>query len=324
MNKHNWQSTSTINALQKRADLTQKIRHFFAERAVLEVETPILSQHSVTAPYIQSFKTPFVACDGKTKDYYLQTSPEYAMKRLLAAGSGAIYQLSKAFRNGDQSEIHNPEFTMLEWYRPGFDLNQLMDEVDALLQLVLATPAATRFSYQGLFEHTLKINPFTYSTAALQKFAEENAIHLASDCTNFDRDTWLQLIMGHLIEPQLGYEAPVFIYDFPASQAALARLNPNNPEVAARFEVYAQGMELANGFYELCEANEQRKRFVQDQKQRAQLNFESMAIDEYLLGALEHGLPDCSGVALGIDRLMMIAFNTKKIKDVISFDWARA
>ena len=319
-----WQPTARLKTLQERAAIMQQIRQFFAERGVLEVETPLLSQHAVTDPHIQSFNTGFEATDGKTQNYSLQTSPEYAMKRLLASGSGAIFQLCKSFRNGDVSEIHNPEFTMLEWYRPGFNLEQLMDEMDVLLQQLLTVTAAERFSYQQLFEHYLTINPFTLSTAELAEFAQNKGIHLVGDTTLFDRDTWLQIIMGHLIEPELGHTKPVFVYDFPASQAALARLNPTNPEFAARFEVYCHGMELANGFYELCDAGEQRKRFSNDQQERVQLGYAPISMDERLLAALEHGLPDCSGVALGIDRLMMIAFKTKKIKDVLSFDWSRA
>lgn len=324
MNHPFWPPTANLQTLRERALIMQKIRDFFAKRQVLEVETPLLSQHSVTNAHIQSFKSLYQQADGKTQDYYLQTSPEYAMKRLLAAGSGALYQVCKSFRNGDCSEIHNPEFTMLEWYRPGFNLEQLMDEMDELLQLILKTAPADRLSYADLFKQHLDIDPFASPVAELKKLAEQKGIFVAGNIDHFDKDTWLQLLMGHLIEPHLGPEKPVFIYDFPASQAALARLKPENSELAARFEVYIHGMELANGFYELSDAKEQRQRFEKDQQQRKELGYTPMRIDERLLAALEEGLPDCSGVALGVDRLMMAVFKTQKIKDVISFDWERA
>jgi len=319
-----WEPTAALQTLRQRARILQNIRDFFEDRGVLEVETPLLSQHSVTAPYIQSFKSEYQRADGVTQDYYLQTSPEYAMKRLLVAGAGPIYQVCKSFRNGDQSDIHNPEFTMLEWYRPSFDLEHLMNEMDEFLQFILNCKRADRFSYAQLFIQYLNINPFECTIDDLKNCAASHHIHVASDTNDFTKDSWLEVLMGHLIEPQLGLENPVFIHDFPASQAALARLDPNNPLVAARFEVYMHGMELANGFYELCDATEQRRRFEEDQQQRTALGFNPMSIDERLLAALKQGLPDCSGVALGIDRLMMIFFETKKIKEILSFDWNNA
>src|SRR3990167_5451324 len=242
---NNWQPSASINTLQTRAKLIANIRAFFAERDVLEVDTPLMCHTSVTDPFIESIPTLFkshVNCEENY--YYLQTSPEYAMKRLLAAGSGSIYQICKAFRKGDQGHIHHPEFTMLEWYRVGFNHHQLMDEMNDLLKLTLNTTDADRLSYQALFETYLDINPHTATVSDLKKIADYNQLGIANeidDCT-----TWLQLLMSHCIEPKIGKEKPIFIYDFPIMQAALAQITPGDPPVAARFEVYYHGLELAN------------------------------------------------------------------------------
>lgn len=304
-----WQPTATIEQLKARAELLKSVRAFFLARDVLEVETPLLCYTSVTDPYIHSIQT---------SDGYLQTSPEYAMKRLLAAGSGSIYQLCKAFRKNDKGQHHNPEFTMLEWYRVGFNHHQLMDEVDALLQTLLKTSAGQRISYLALFQKYLNINPHTATLAELHEIAKQQSLHVESsisDCT-----TWLQLLMSHCIEPQIGEDVPVFIYDFPVAQAALAKIIQSELPVAARFEVFYRGLELANGFHELQNANEQRQRFENNLAMRKELGLESLPIDEHFLAALEHGLPDCSGVALGFDRVVMLATDCAKISEVISFD----
>lgn len=308
----NWQPSATIDALRQRARILQLIRDFFAKRNVLEVETPLLCTTSVTAPYIQSIAT---------QSSYLQTSPEYMMKRLLAAGSGDIFQICKAFRQEEMGRFHQPEFTLLEWYRIGFDHHALMNEMDELLQVVLKTQPAERVSYQTLFETHLQINPHTISVDELRTIAHEHNINIQDDIT--DKDTWLQLLCSHCIEPHIGLEKPLFIYDYPASQAALARLSPSNPLIASRFEVYFRGIELANGFHELANANEQRTRFENDLRERKKLGLLELPIDEHLLAALTHGLPDCAGVALGIDRLIMLALDANQINDVVSFDMDR-
>ena len=309
-----WRPSASINHLRERAQLLKKIRGFFASRDVLEVETPLLCRASVTDPHIHSIPA--------FSHHYLQTSPEYAMKRLLAAGSGSIYQISKAFRQDESGRFHNPEFTMLEWYRLGFDHHDLMDEMDELLQLVLNTRVADRKSYAEIFHTHLQLDPHQASVGELITCAKQNNLQI--DAHIPDRDTWLQLLMSHLIEPQLGKEVPSFIYDFPASQAALARIQPNNPNVASRFEVYVKGIELANGFHELQDATEQRNRFEKNLAERAELGQPEMPIDEFFLSALSHGLPDCAGVALGIDRLAMLASGCENISEVLSFDFARA
>ncbi|HLB42915.1 MAG TPA: EF-P lysine aminoacylase EpmA [Gammaproteobacteria bacterium] len=313
-----WMPSASLENLYLRAEMLKQIRHFFADRHILEVETPLLCHTSVTDPHIQSMSVVL-----QHQHYYLQTSPEYAMKRLLAAGSGAIYQISKAFRQNEISRVHNPEFTLLEWYRPGFDHHDLMDEVDIFLQTLLKTMPADRQTYHTLFQSHLNLDPHRATLAELEKCALDRNIHVHTAMTH--RDTWLNLLMTHCIEPHLGKKnCPCFVYHFPASQAALARVQPGTFPLASRFEVYMEGMELANGFHELQHANEQRQRFEKNLVERKQLNLSEITIDEYFLAALEYGLPDCAGVALGIDRLIMIATQSKHINDVLSFDFSRA
>lgn len=318
----NWQPTADIETLKKRAQLLADVRLFFAKRDVLEVETPILSSAAPTAPYLDSFQTNFIPLGTQEKHaYYLQTSPEFAMKRLLAAGSGSIYQIAKTFRNGESGRQHSPEFTMLEWYRPELSFEQLMDEVDALLQHTAKTKPAVKFSYQHVFQHYLNIDVFNINDKDLKQLAK-SYIEGSDDSWVMERDDWLELLISQVIEAKLAeLNTPVFIYNFPASQAQLAKISKDEKgnQVAKRFELYAGGMELANGYDELLDASELRQRFEQDNQQRKQQNKAAMPIDENLLSAMEIGLPQCSGVALGLDRLMMLLSSTKQIKDVQSF-----
>jgi len=317
-----WQPSATLATLQCRAQILKIIRDFFAAREVMEVETPVLAHTSVTDPFIESMPVFFRKHPQKeAQQYYLQTSPEYAMKRLLAAGSGAIYQITKAFRQGEVGRFHNPEFTMLEWYRPGFNHHQLMDEVDLLLQCLCQTQPAERKTYAALFDSFLQIDVHTASVRELKACALAQQLTIVDD--NFDKDTWLNLLLTHCIEPHLGTEKPFFIYDFPASQAALARIQTGPQAVASRFEVYVRGVEIANGFHELQDAHEQRKRFENNLKQRQALGLAPILIDEFLLAALEKGLPDCAGVALGIDRLIMLITGLPTLAQVMSFDFSR-
>ncbi|TLU67093.1 elongation factor P--(R)-beta-lysine ligase [Thalassotalea litorea] len=321
-----WQPSATIETLKVRADFIAQIRRFFAERKVLEVETPALSQATVTDIHLQSFTTKLAATvsdDNQAQALYLQTSPEFAMKRLLAAGSGAIFQICKAFRNEEQGRYHNPEFTMLEWYRPGFSYLQLIDEIDELVCCLLGTESAQLISYQQIFIDILGIDPLTASSEQLKQVISKH--QQMSDWLEKeeDIDTLLQFMFATFIEPSIGQERPCFIYHFPASQAALAKLAPADKRVACRFELYYRNMELANGFDELTNASEQRLRFEQDNRQRKARNLPEKPLDERLLAALEHGLADCSGVALGIDRLLMLKLNKTEIKDVLSFDLHR-
>lgn len=308
-----WQPTANFDILKQRAAMIDAIRHFFKERDILEVETPILSRHTVTDRFIESFSV-----KTASQTYYLQTSPEYAMKRLLCAGSGSIFQMSKAFRNDECGQQHNPEFTLLEWYRPGFTHHDLMDEMDDLLMMLLKTGEAERITYQKLFQKHCGIDPLHCEDDAIKQQLKNVDTHV------LDRDTALQLLFSQNIEPALGIEIPTFVYDFPASQAALAKISKDNPLVAERFEVFIHGMEIANGFYELTDAKEQQQRFESDQQHRKANQQSIPDIDKRFIAALEAGLPDCAGVALGIDRLMMCVKKTKNIQDVMAFSWETA
>ncbi len=313
-----WRPTATLANLQCRAEVLAKVRHFFAERGLLEVETPLLCAGTIPEPAIESLHT---HCGQPAQRFFLQTSPEFAMKRLLAAGSGPIYQICKAFRDGETGRRHNPEFTMLEWYRPGWDHHQLISEVEALVTAVLATPVAERITYGELFARHLAIDPHSSSLGELRQAAAQTDL---GELPALDRDGLLNLLFATAIEPQLGADRPTFVDDFPASQAALARVRPGPPAVAERFELFVAGLELANGFHELTDGGEQRRRFEHDRQRRSQAGQADVALDEPFLAALEHGLPACSGVALGIDRLVMLAAGVNDIRQVLAFPTDRA
>ncbi|WP_174849546.1 elongation factor P--(R)-beta-lysine ligase [Yersinia artesiana] len=314
-----WQPSAPIANLLKRAAIMAEIRRFFADRGVLEVETPTMSQATVTDIHLVPFQTRFVgpgAADGLT--LYMMTSPEYHMKRLLAAGSGSIYQLGRSFRNEEAGRHHNPEFTMLEWYRPHYDMYRLMDEVDDLLQQILDCDSSERLSYQQAFLRHLDIDPLSADKAQLREAAAKLDLSNIAD-TEEDRDTLLQLLFTVGVEPHIGRDKPAFVYHFPASQASLAVISTEDHRVAERFEVYFKGIELANGFHELTDGDEQLKRFEQDNRSREKRGLPQHPIDMNLIDALKHGLPDCSGVALGVDRLVMLALGAEKLSDVIAF-----
>lgn len=315
-NKH-WGPAARQATLEARSAFLRAIRHFFEARGIMEVETPLLCATGALDPHLK-----VIPVRG---DYsgYLQTSPEYAMKRLLASGCGSMYQLCKAFRGDECGRLHNPEFTILEWYRLAFDHHALMDEMDAFLRAVLGSPKTERLSYRALFQNAFDLNPHTASINQLKDCATEVNIQLSeSSLEGLTRDDWMDLLMTHHLEPTLGFKCPVMIYDYPETQAALARLrqdDPKEPAVAERFEVYVQGIELANGYHELTDSQVQLSRFQQDQERREQLGVEPMPIDERLMQALEAGLPACAGVALGVDRLFMIKMGLKTIREVLAF-----
>lgn len=321
-----WRPGASAENLRRRARLLAGIRQFFGEREVLEVDTPVLARHAVTDVHLDSFVVaagPGQAVPG-TSRRYLQTSPEYAMKRLLAAGSGPIYQLGKAFRREPPGRLHNPEFTLLEWYRPGFDWRQLMAEVAELVSQVLGLAGQTsiaQYSYSELFAEHLGINPHTIAAEQLAALTRTTIDVAAADLTATD---CLQLLMHHCIEPRLPEYC--FVYDYPEAQAALAVVenDARGIPVARRFELYGGGMELANGYQELTDPVEQRRRFERDKAERARLGLATITVDERLLAALESGLPPCAGVALGVDRLLMLACAAQDIGDVIAFSDTRA
>jgi lysyl-tRNA synthetase class 2 len=311
----NWRPSANLDGLRRRAEILALIREFFAQRGVLEVETPLLCCSGVTDPAIE----PLVVESGDSIDAprFLQTSPEYAMKRLLATHGEPIYQVARAFRDGEAGACHNPEFTLLEWYRPGFDLHALMDEVAELVGACIGRRDEVRYSYREVFRRYLSIDPFTASDDELSACVCEQAD--IGDMSG-DRDLWLDLLMSHVIEPQL--PGLCFIHDYPASQAALAKIiEADGVQVGQRFELYVDGLELANGYRELTDPVEQRKRFEADNAKRRERGQSERPIDEHLLSAMEHGLPECSGVALGADRLLMLAMNTRDIRETLVFDW---
>lgn len=321
-----WRPTATSPALRRRAALLADIRQFFAARDVLEVETPVLSSAGTVDPHIESV-VGLVPLAGavQAQRYFLHTSPEFAMKRLLAAGSGSIYQLCKVFRGDEQGRWHNPEFTLLEWYRVGFDHHQLMDEMDGFLAAVGSLLAAERLSYRAAFERALGVDPLTCELSQLMACAAAAGCVPEGDfARRAQRDDWLDLLMGVAVGPKLGWARPTFIYDYPASQAALARVDPGPPATARRFEVYVRGVELANGFHELTDANEQARRFRVDVARRRATGQPPVPPDERLLAALRSGVPPCAGVALGIDRLLMVLLDAASIGDVLAFPADRA
>ena len=310
-----------MEGLQARARLLADLRGFFSERGILEVETPALAPTTGTDPHIDSFAVP-VHHLPEPRDYYLQTSPEFAMKRLLALGSGPIYQISKVFRAGESSRLHNPEFTMLEWYRPHFTMEQLMDETADLLTAALSTPESKaappktipRLSYKQLFQQHLNLNPHT---ATPEQVAE--AAHRTTDInTPLDKTAYLQRLMALIIEPNLPDFC--FIYNYPVEQCALATIEPDadGTPVARRFELYAFGVELANGYQELTDPTEQRRRFQADLTHRRTQARPLYPLDENLLAALS-AIPPTAGIALGLDRLLMLITNAETIADVLTF-----
>jgi lysyl-tRNA synthetase class 2 len=315
-----WSPTASISTLVQRAEVLRALREFFYDRGVLEVETPVLGSGGATDPHLQSLETRVGVGDPTT--LYLQTSPEFAMKRLLAAGSGAIFQIGKAFREGESGRLHNPEFTLLEWYRVGWDHQALMNEIDDLLAHLLHEPAGERLTYGEIFRRHLAIDPHTASAKQLLAVLTQQGVRLSLE--ELDRDVLLQLLMTHVVEPQMPRDRPTFVFDFPPAQAALARLRLGPTVVAERFEVYVRGIELANGYHELRDADEQRRRFARDLTQRELSGLPKVTIDEHFLAALDSGLPTCAGVALGVDRLVMLAIGAQHIDEVLTFPIARA
>ncbi|MGY4676201.1 elongation factor P--(R)-beta-lysine ligase [Pasteurella sp. P03HT] len=312
-----WQPSASIENLLARAKIIAEIRRFFTDRGLLEVQTPVLSEFGVTDVHLSTFSTEFVAPFAQqSKTLWLSTSPEYHMKRLLAAGSGPIFQLCQVFRNEEAGQRHNPEFTMLEWYRPHFDMYRLINEVDDLLQQILECKPTENLSYQFVFQEYVGLDPLSAERSELIAKAKE--YHLLN-AEQEDRDTLLQFLFSTVVEPNIGKDNPVAVYHFPATQAALAQISSEDHRVAERFEFYYKGLELANGFHELTDSNEQLHRFEQDNVQRQKLGLPLREIDKRLLAALKSGVPNCSGVALGVDRLLMIALGASSIKEVIAF-----
>jgi len=314
--------------LECRASLLAGTRAFFAGRGVLEVDTPLLVNATVTDVHIHSAR---VQLEPPSCAHFLHTSPEYAMKRLLAAGVGDIFQICHVIRAGERSRLHNPEFTLIEWYRAGFSLATLMSEVEELVRALLGTSGQQRtcehLSYRDAFLRELGLDPLTASLADLARLTRTigyQAEHSPRPSLSAERDEHLELLMGALVGPKLGRGALTFVDRYPASQAALAQLDPHDARVALRFELYCDGIELANGFQELTSAAEQRARFQHDLQERGARGLPALDIDERLLAALAAGLPACAGVALGFDRLVMLATGAHHIDEVLTFPTSRA
>ncbi len=320
-----WRPGAGVGALRLRAALYARIRAFFAARGVLEVETPILSAAGNTDPNIESlslaFSGPRAAGAGER---WLRTSPEFPLKRLLAAGVGDCYELGRVFRDGEAGRRHNPEFTMLEWYRVGWDHHRLMDECAALvaeaLALVGRAVTVETIDYAALFKRHAGVDPHRDGVDALRAALGDVAI----DGEGLSRDDWLDLLLTHRIEPALAADALTIVHAFPASQCALARVRPGDPALAERFELYLGGIELANGYHELVDADEQRRRFEDDIRRRAARGQVLPPIDARLIDAIASGLPACAGVALGVDRLLMAMLGARDIDAVLAFAFARA
>lgn len=313
--KVDWRPTANVAALRARAALNRLIRDFFAQRSVLEVETPMVSSAANSDPNIASLEARFA--DGTSR--WLRTSPEFAMKRLLAAGVGDCYELGRVVRAGETGRQHNHEFTMLEWYRIGWDHHRLMDETTELVQRALASvrkrAIVRQTSYRQLYLDYLGIDPMLADEETLRS----PLVVYAIDPNGLTRDDWLDLLMTHLIQPTLETNRLLLVYDYPASQCALARLRAEEPPVAERFELYLGPLEIANGYHELTDATEQRGRFLRERGTRAARGQHCPPHDERLIGALAGGLPACAGVALGVDRLLMAMLETSDIADVIAF-----
>ncbi len=323
-----WMPSVDLKALRKRADLYRTIRQYFDEKGVLEVETPLLSSAATVDLHIESFSATFLPNGGMPVQYYLQTSPEFPMKRLLSAGSGDIYSLNKVFRNGEAGGRHNPEFTMLEYYRLGMNQQQLVDDLSALLSGVTDFSEENRFSYRDVFIQHLGVNPHQATDQQLKSLVQD---HVDEHLGDLERNDCLDLLFSTVVEPNLGIKGSsklngVFVYDYPASMSALARLHTNKEGevVAARFELFVNGVELANGYHELTDGDEQQYRFEQERKKRRELGKYDYPHDQRMVNALKKGMPDCSGVAMGVDRLLMLIMGTSNIADVLAFDFSRA
>jgi elongation factor P--(R)-beta-lysine ligase len=307
-----------ISILKDRAKMFEKARSFFSERNILEVDTPILSR---TAPIDEHIDVMEVALKD-TDMGYLHTSPEYAMKRLLSLGIGDIYQMGHVFRKNELGHLHNPEFTMAEWYRVDMAFEPFILETLDFIRLFLGDLPHRKMTYRDTLKHFTGLDYLPLGCEELLSYIESRGIEISSSKESLDKDALLTLITGFLVEPELGKDELFVLTDYPASQAALARTETKQGEsVAKRFEIYFKGIELANGYHELTDAKEQRKRFQESNLKRASHGKQLLPIDEHLLRALEKGLPECCGVAVGIDRLIQLRHGTEKLCEVLPFGW---
>ncbi len=315
--------TASWKNLQLRANLLARVRAFFTELGFLEVETPILSADTVVDRHLDPFSLR-VGSGPEARTLWLQTSPEFAMKRLLAAGARAIYQVARVFRQDEQGPLHNPEFTMVEWYRVGDGLDEGMQLLSDLGERLLKRGPAQRVPYGKAFQAYVGVNPHSCSNQALIEAARRLEVQTPQSLAPADRDGWLDLLLAECVQPKLGTAQPLILYDYPASQAALARVRPGDPPLAERFELYASGIELANGYRELLDPQVLRQRNAANNALRRGDGKRALPEESRLLAAMEAGLPECTGVALGFDRVAMVAAGASRIEDVIAFPILRA
>ena len=320
-----WPPACSAALLHQRAELYQTIRSFFAEKNVLEVDTPVLSNSASCDVNLNSFSVCLEKHDRTGQRLYLQTSPEFAMKRLLASGSGSIYQIAKSFRQHESGRFHNPEFTLLEWYRVGFSMAHLIEEMVELLMLCFNENLAfITVTYGELFKQQTNIDPHTATLGELMAFASIQGNPEAASICGDSLSNGLDYVFSQYIQPTLKKNMVYFVTNYPICMAMLAKISDAEPNTAKRFEVYFKGVELANGYEELADAKQQRARFQQELEERKREGLELVAMDMNLLAALEFGLPDCSGVALGLDRLLMLMTDAGSIDDVLTFPIQRA
>jgi len=319
--------TAGWERLQQRAKLLRELRRFFEDAGYLEVETPILSADSVVDRHLDPFATVYAPDPRRPaagQVLYLQTSPELGMKRLQAAGGQALYQVTRAFRNGEFGPRHNPEFTLVEWYRVGDTMRDQFTVLSALCERLLQRPKAEPLTYRAAFEQFVGLDPFRATVAELQATAKVRGLQTPGDPATLDRDGWLDLLLVECIEPQLGRGRPTILHDYPPSQAALAVIRPDDPPVAERFELYVDGVELANGYHELLDAAELHQRAQEQNRLRADDGKPTLPTESRLIEAMRAGIPPCAGVALGFDRLAMLAVGATSLAEVLAFPFDRA
>lgn len=318
MSDADYRPTADLRHLRTRAEMLGRLRAFFSDRGFLEVETPLLSVDTIVDVHIEPFE---LSDDGRSR--WLQTSPEFAMKRLLASGADAIYQVCKAFRRGESGALHNEEFTLVEWYRAGDSYEAGMQFLAELTSMMLSIETVERLSFASAFARTVGLDPHCADASALCEAAKSMGLSVDEDFSAF-RDDWLDLLMSHCVQPHLGVDSPVIVFDYPASQAALAQIRPDDPPVAERFELFYRGVELANGYHELSSAAEFRSRMAANNVARQERGKAALPETSRLLSAMEAGLPACSGCALGWDRLVMLALEANSLEQVIAFPGCRA
>ncbi|MGY8766995.1 MAG: EF-P lysine aminoacylase EpmA [Pirellulales bacterium] len=327
MTSERWPAKASLETLELRAQLLKTIRQFFDSRKFLEVETPLLSRDTAIDQHLDPIAVTLANDPRQPQQgtsYWLQTSPEFCMKRLLASGADAIYQICKAFRAGESGRLHNPEFTMVEWYHTGDDMFAGMELLSELAELTLKRGPAQKMTYQDAFLKYTGIDPHEITSLQLMRRLSEINIDIPASFTTDDHDGLLDLLLVERIQPQLGAHCPVILYNYPASQAALAQVHGTNPAVAQRFELYADGIELANGYHELLDPEILRERNQKTNQLRINDGKLPLSEESQLLEAMQHGLPACAGVALGLDRVAMLVSGNQSIDQVLAFPIDRA